>query len=337
MEALPSVKTRTPKLIARRHGVELDVILQQLEMGTKIEQEHTKNPKMAREIALDHLLELPDYYTRLQKMEESDIQDILHRSGIQVEADESRRKLDKFENLITDIALRLIDEDDDMDAASAGMDILDAINANIMTESLRRNAGMWYDPLKRALEILEDELPEDAFSDMKAQMAAQADEYLKKRDSSMSMADTQPGASDPGPEEEKTSLGAIAAELDNIRRTAVRDEYHVGRESLLKLSQIIQTLNGMETTAGQGIGMRFKKWFGEEAELRKRAGLETECQCELMEDYGMNSSSGDTLAQVIPELRGIAMHYVEDKASKQRLQEIAKQLSALKTQLGSSI
>lgn len=41
----------------------------ELEMGDKVELEHTKSPIIARRIALDHLAELPDYYTRLAKME----------------------------------------------------------------------------------------------------------------------------------------------------------------------------------------------------------------------------------------------------------------------------
>ena len=42
---------------------------EQLTMGKKVEREHTKNPKVAKEIAKDHLKEFPDYYTRLKKME----------------------------------------------------------------------------------------------------------------------------------------------------------------------------------------------------------------------------------------------------------------------------
>ena len=42
---------------------------EQLKMGTKVEMEHTNNPKIAERIAKDHLAELPDYYTRLEKME----------------------------------------------------------------------------------------------------------------------------------------------------------------------------------------------------------------------------------------------------------------------------
>jgi len=42
----------------------------QLEMGQKVEMEHTDDPALAREISMDHLEEFPDYYTRLKKMEE---------------------------------------------------------------------------------------------------------------------------------------------------------------------------------------------------------------------------------------------------------------------------
>lgn len=41
----------------------------QLEMGTEVEFEHTSDRKVAEKIAKDHLLEFPDYYTRLKKME----------------------------------------------------------------------------------------------------------------------------------------------------------------------------------------------------------------------------------------------------------------------------
>lgn len=41
----------------------------QLAMGVKVELEHTKNKALAKEIAKDHLAEIPDYYTKLIKME----------------------------------------------------------------------------------------------------------------------------------------------------------------------------------------------------------------------------------------------------------------------------
>jgi hypothetical protein len=42
---------------------------EQLKMGIKIEFEHTTDSKIAERIAKDHLSEIPDYYTRLEKME----------------------------------------------------------------------------------------------------------------------------------------------------------------------------------------------------------------------------------------------------------------------------
>jgi len=46
---------------------------EQLRMGIKVEMEHTDDPQIAEKIARDHLMEIPDYYTRLIKMEEEAI------------------------------------------------------------------------------------------------------------------------------------------------------------------------------------------------------------------------------------------------------------------------
>lgn len=43
---------------------------EQLSMGIEIEQEHTPNLAVAKKIALDHLSEMPDYYTRMKQMED---------------------------------------------------------------------------------------------------------------------------------------------------------------------------------------------------------------------------------------------------------------------------
>jgi hypothetical protein len=40
-------------------------------MGIEVESEHTKDKTKAKEIAMDHLTEFPDYYTRIKKMEKS--------------------------------------------------------------------------------------------------------------------------------------------------------------------------------------------------------------------------------------------------------------------------
>ena len=41
----------------------------ELAMGIKVEHEHAKSDIIAKLIAKDHLTELPDYYSRLEKME----------------------------------------------------------------------------------------------------------------------------------------------------------------------------------------------------------------------------------------------------------------------------
>ncbi len=43
---------------------------EQIRMGIEIEKEHTDSEAIAQQIAKDHLAEIPDYYTRLKKMEE---------------------------------------------------------------------------------------------------------------------------------------------------------------------------------------------------------------------------------------------------------------------------
>jgi hypothetical protein len=62
---------KTPEEIAKKHRLNVSFIEKQLEMGVKIEHEHTKNKELATFIALQHLDEIPDYYTRLKKMESS--------------------------------------------------------------------------------------------------------------------------------------------------------------------------------------------------------------------------------------------------------------------------
>lgn len=44
---------------------------EQLEMGKKVEKEHTTNPEIAEKITRDHLAEIPDYYTHLKEMEDN--------------------------------------------------------------------------------------------------------------------------------------------------------------------------------------------------------------------------------------------------------------------------
>jgi hypothetical protein len=56
--------------IAQKHGVSAASIIQALAIGKQIEMEHTTDEKTAETIALGHLWEKPDYYTKLAKMEQ---------------------------------------------------------------------------------------------------------------------------------------------------------------------------------------------------------------------------------------------------------------------------
>jgi len=55
--------------IRKKHNVSYKNLIDQLSKGIKIELEHTGDLAVAREIALDHLNEFPDYYDRLEKVE----------------------------------------------------------------------------------------------------------------------------------------------------------------------------------------------------------------------------------------------------------------------------
>ena len=60
---------KTPEDIANHHGVSLKKIQKQLEMGSRVEREHTDNAATAMKIAMDHVMEDPNYYTKLARME----------------------------------------------------------------------------------------------------------------------------------------------------------------------------------------------------------------------------------------------------------------------------
>jgi len=62
---------KTVEQIAKKHRMDVSDIQKQLDMGEPIEHEHTKDHTLAMDIALQHLDEIPDYYTRLKKMEAS--------------------------------------------------------------------------------------------------------------------------------------------------------------------------------------------------------------------------------------------------------------------------
>lgn len=58
-----STKKHSVKEIAKKHKVSEDDIKKEISIGTKIEMEHTDDKEEAKKIAIDHILEIPDYYT----------------------------------------------------------------------------------------------------------------------------------------------------------------------------------------------------------------------------------------------------------------------------------
>lgn len=62
----------TVESIAEKHGVSEAIIIQALAIGKQVEMEHTNDEATAETIALAHLWENPDYYTKLAKMEQVD-------------------------------------------------------------------------------------------------------------------------------------------------------------------------------------------------------------------------------------------------------------------------
>lgn len=69
IEKILDKKTLSVSDIAKKHSVSLDHINSQLKMGIAVEHEHTSDSKVASEIARDHIMEDPNYYTKLKKVE----------------------------------------------------------------------------------------------------------------------------------------------------------------------------------------------------------------------------------------------------------------------------
>lgn len=70
-ESAPIKSHHSVEDIAKKHKIDVDSINDQLKMGIKIEKEHTNDTDTAKDIALQHLWEKPNYYTKLKKVEES--------------------------------------------------------------------------------------------------------------------------------------------------------------------------------------------------------------------------------------------------------------------------
>jgi hypothetical protein len=61
--------------IAVKHKVDIETLTDQFLQGVMIEKEHTKDKKMAVEIAMDRLAEDPNYYKKIKKIESKEDDD----------------------------------------------------------------------------------------------------------------------------------------------------------------------------------------------------------------------------------------------------------------------
>ena len=62
----------TLETISREYGVDMEFLVEQYELGSKEELEHTPDMELAESIALHHLNENPNYYIILRKALEED-------------------------------------------------------------------------------------------------------------------------------------------------------------------------------------------------------------------------------------------------------------------------
>lgn len=70
--AARKIKTKGLYGLAKKKGIaEKDVDPKELEMGIKVEMEHTNDKRIAKQIALDHLAEYKHYYSNLKKYEKT--------------------------------------------------------------------------------------------------------------------------------------------------------------------------------------------------------------------------------------------------------------------------
>jgi hypothetical protein len=74
--SVKSIDVRTPgyAAIAKKWNLSMSKVIELVNKGAKVEQEHTKSLEKAKQIARDHIAERPDYYKKLHKMEKSPIE-----------------------------------------------------------------------------------------------------------------------------------------------------------------------------------------------------------------------------------------------------------------------
>lgn len=76
--------------ISEKHKVSKEKIDEQLKMGIEVEKEHTDDEEKAKEIAMDHLTEDPEYYSKLKKIEKAEVKSKTKYSDVIVKNNEGK-------------------------------------------------------------------------------------------------------------------------------------------------------------------------------------------------------------------------------------------------------
>lgn len=97
--------------LSKKHKVSVDEIVEQLLKGIEVELEHTNDKDKAKEIAMDHLFEMPDYYTKLKKMENDSIKYVVMCEQLyNGEKVKSRAAWPEFRSESKDVAQQFVKE-----------------------------------------------------------------------------------------------------------------------------------------------------------------------------------------------------------------------------------
>jgi hypothetical protein len=186
--------------IASKHGVDISFIKKQLEMGIPIEHEHTKDKDLATDIALQHLGEIPDYYTRLKKMEADAKKEIKEHCGCEEEA---VKELESGLKKLNDISYDSIDK---------------------LMRRIMKKHDMTAKQLHYAFVDKHDKTPDDWIKNLKEGTLHHWFKGSKSKDGKPGwvQADGSPCANEPG--ETKTPKCFSSARLSSLKRRGEKGE-----------------------------------------------------------------------------------------------------------------
>ena len=131
----------TPEGIAKKHKVSVKDISTQIKKGVKVEMEHVDDESLAREIALDHLFEIPDYYTRLDKMEKEAKKDMKEEKENITEFARRMRELAGLSDGNQNKSLKTIQNGESSFEDGATFYAKDMMTSNEKKEGLNENFG----------------------------------------------------------------------------------------------------------------------------------------------------------------------------------------------------